>query len=142
MPLSSFRSNRRRGKPVLMAVIDALASRVVLPALQRGELPNFGRMAKLGVLRAENSAVFPSITPAATASLVTGAYPQEHGVLGAYWYDRDRDEVAYFGDDFWVIVNKGLRRLCKTSLSSSTSDSSTRRRSSKPSLNEDVPRPV
>lgn len=52
--------------------------------------------------------IFPSITPAATAALITGAYPAENGIVGASWYDRDRDEIAYYGDDFWVIAAKGV----------------------------------
>jgi hypothetical protein len=99
--------------PVLLAVVDAIGSRVVLPAMERGRLPNLRRMAELGVLRNESTAIFPSITPAATAALVTGASPREHGIAGAYWYERDRDEVAYFGDDFWVIVEKGLPRFVR-----------------------------
>lgn len=50
--------------------------------------------------------IFPSITPAATTSIVTGAYPSEHGIAGASWYDQEREEVAYYGDDFWVIARR------------------------------------
>lgn len=52
--------------------------------------------------------MFPSITPAATSTIVTGAYPAEHGIAGASWYDEARNEIAYYGDDFWVIVKEGF----------------------------------
>ena len=52
--------------------------------------------------------IFPSITPAATTTIITGAYPAEHGIAGASWYDAAREEVAYYGDDFWVIAREGL----------------------------------
>ena len=52
--------------------------------------------------------IFPSITPAATTSIVTGAYPAEHGIAGASWYDEARREVAYYGDDFWLIARRGF----------------------------------
>ena len=52
--------------------------------------------------------IFPSITPAATSTIATGAYPVEHGIAGASWYDQARDEVAYYGDDFWVIAREGF----------------------------------
>ena len=52
--------------------------------------------------------IFPSITPAATSSIVTGGYPAEHGIAGASWYDQARDEIAYYGDDFWVIAKEGF----------------------------------
>ena len=54
------------------------------------------------------SSIFPSITPAATSSIITGAYPAEHGIAGASWYDSARKEVAYYGDDFWVIAREGF----------------------------------
>jgi len=52
--------------------------------------------------------IFPSITPAATSTIATGAYPVEHGIAGASWYDEARDEIAYYGDDFWVIAREGF----------------------------------
>src|SRR5688572_692078 len=52
--------------------------------------------------------IFPSITPAATSSIITGCYPAEHGIAGASWFDEARGEVAYFGDDFWVIAKEGF----------------------------------
>ena len=58
-----------------------------------------------------SSSIFPSITPAATSSIATGAYPEEHGIAGASWYDEARGEVAYYGDDFWVIAREGLGRF-------------------------------
>src|SRR5690606_30504466 len=95
-------------KKVLLIIIDALASRVVVPALEQGKLPNFQRLVEAGVFVPECYSIFPSITPAATCSLCTGAYPFEHGISGAYWYDPAKDEVAYFGDDILAILNEGV----------------------------------
>jgi hypothetical protein len=95
-------------KRVLYVVIDALASRVIGPAMQRGDLPVFSELARRGVVRPESVAIFPSITPAATAALATGAWPEQSGISGAFWYEEDRDRVAYYGDDFWVILNRGV----------------------------------
>ncbi|MCA9116301.1 MAG: alkaline phosphatase family protein, partial [Planctomycetaceae bacterium] len=82
---------------VLLVVIDALASRVVLPAMEEGRLPVMQELARQGVLRPECLSVFPSITPAATASLATGHYPAEHGIAGAFWYEAQQARVAYYG---------------------------------------------
>ena len=56
----------------------------------------------------ESVTIFPSITPAATSSIITGCYPAEHGIAGASWYDEARQEIAYYGDDFWVIAKEGF----------------------------------
>ena len=93
---------------VLLVVIDAATPHVVSPAVRTGRLPVLGRLADLGTMHPASISIFPSITPAATTSIVTGAYPAEHGIAGASWYDEARGEVAYYGDDFWVIAREGF----------------------------------
>jgi arylsulfatase A-like enzyme len=104
--------DKDRHKKVLFIVVDAIASRVVRPAMERGELPHFKTLADHGEVP-DLTAIFPSITPAATAGLVTGEYPGRHGVAGAYWYEESRDEVAYYGDDFWAILREGLNNFVR-----------------------------
>lgn len=52
--------------------------------------------------------IFPSITPAATAAIITGAYPAENGIVGAAWFDKSAGQVAYYGDDMWVAAREGF----------------------------------
>ncbi|MCB0196124.1 MAG: alkaline phosphatase family protein [Anaerolineae bacterium] len=98
-------------KKVLMMVIDACASRIMLPAMKSGKLPNLQILAEAGTLKTQSIAIFPSLTPAATSSLFTGAYPSQHGVMGFHWYDLDKNEVVYYGDDFWAIAKRGVREF-------------------------------
>ncbi|MEX2359388.1 MAG: alkaline phosphatase family protein, partial [Pirellulaceae bacterium] len=95
-------------KPVLLIVIDALASRVIRPAMEQGKLPNLQALADAGQVDWNSTAIFPSITPAATAALVTGGYPCETGIAGAYYYDQDNDHVHYYADDLGAIMRKGF----------------------------------
>ena len=95
-------------KKVLLIVVDALASRVVRPALEEGRLPYLKNLADVGILRLESTAVFPSLTPVATTSIITGRYPKDHRVLGFHWYDLENEEVVYYGDDFWLVWAKGF----------------------------------
>lgn len=94
---------------VLLIVIDAATPRVVGPAIQTGRLPVMKRLVESGVFHDSVTTIFPSITPAATTSIITGEYPASSGILGASWYDRETRDVAYFGDDFWVIAREGFR---------------------------------
>ncbi len=98
-------------KSVLLVVIDALASRVVRPALEAGRLPNLKAIAEAGSVRWDCTAIFPSITPAATAALATGCYPSETGIAGAYYYDQAKDHVHYYGDDTWAIMRRGMKEF-------------------------------
>ena len=93
---------------VLLVVIDAASPRVVCPAIQTGQLPNLKRLADAGEMHQASASIFPSITPAATSSIITGCYPAEHGSAGAAWFDQAREEIAYYGDDFWVIAKEGF----------------------------------
>ncbi|HEX6162290.1 MAG TPA: alkaline phosphatase family protein [Vicinamibacterales bacterium] len=93
---------------VLLVVIDAATSRVVAPAIKTGQLPTMQRLAEAGCLH-ESVTMFPSITPAATATIITGQYPAGSGIVGASWYDEADRNVAYFGDDFWVVAREGFR---------------------------------
>jgi hypothetical protein len=95
-------------KNVLLVVIDALASRIIRPAMEQGKLPNMRALAHSGRVDWDCTAIFPSITPAATAALVTGGYPADTGITGAYFYDRKQDRVHYYGDDTWVMMRRGI----------------------------------
>jgi len=93
---------------VLLIVIDAATPHAVCPAIRMGRLPVLQRLVERGAMHEASVSIFPSITPAATSSIATGAYPYEHGIAGASWYDSAREEVAYYGDDFWVIAREGI----------------------------------
>ena len=96
---------------VLLVVIDAATPHVVCPAIQTGRLPVMQKLAEAGAMHDKSVSIFPSITPAATSTIITGAYPAEHGIAGASWYDTARNEIAYYGDDFWVIAREGFGRF-------------------------------
>ena len=94
---------------VLLVVIDGAAPRVVGPAIQTGRLPVMQRLVEVGSYSDTCTTIFPSITPAATTSIITGEYPASSGILGASWFDEATRDVAYYGDDFWVVARQGFR---------------------------------
>jgi hypothetical protein len=93
---------------VLLVVVDAATPHVVCPAIRTGRLPTLHHLLQAGTMHESSVSIFPSITPAATTSIITGAYPAEHGIAGASWFDEQRQEVAYYGDDFWIIAREGF----------------------------------
>ena len=94
---------------VLLVVIDAATPRVVGPAIQTGRLPTMRRLVERGSYHDTCTTIFPSITPAATSSIITGEYPAASGIVGASWFDTETQNVAYYGDDFWVVARAGFR---------------------------------
>jgi hypothetical protein len=95
-------------RKALLIVIDAATPHVICPAIRTGHLPTMRRLLDAGAMHEASASIFPSITPAATSSIITGAYPAEHGIAGASWFDEARNEVAYYGDDFWLIAREGF----------------------------------
>lgn len=96
-------------KKVLLLVVDALSSHVFLPALEKGRLPHFRSLVDAGVLDANCSAVFPTITHVALSSLITGTYPSLHGVPGGHWFSRAEQNIVYYIGDFWTVWNEGIK---------------------------------
>jgi hypothetical protein len=92
---------------VLLVVIDGASPRVFCPAVRTGRLATMQALAEAGIMHDASVSIFPSITPAATSSIVTGCYPSEHGIEGAAWFQAPNGEIAYYGDDFWVIAREG-----------------------------------
>jgi hypothetical protein len=95
-------------KRVLLFVIDGWTARLLGPALDQGQLPMLARLADAGSLAVDCVSIFPSITPAATASIITGRYPCEHGITGMSWWNPESEGVSYFGDDVWTVAQRGL----------------------------------
>ena len=93
---------------MLLIVVDGCAARVLGPAIAGGRLPTLARLAAAGTLHLRCLSIFPSITPAATSSIITGRYPRDHGVGGMSWVDANTGEVTYFGDDIWTVAKRGL----------------------------------
>lgn len=98
-------------KPVILIIIDALTARLVVPAIERGALPTLAALARAGALHPACVSMFPSITPAATATLLTGRYPDGHGIAGAAWHDDEQGRVIYYSTDVWTVLREGMENF-------------------------------
>ena len=56
--------------------------------------PRLEELAKAGS-RSNVRGLMPSVTNVNNVSLVTGSYPENHGITSNYWLDRDRDSEHY-----------------------------------------------
>jgi len=94
-------------KKTLLIIVDALATRVVKSAMEAGRLPNLRALIKHGKMHDECTSIFPSLTLAATPSITTGAYPNAHGMMGAYWFEEAENRVVYFGAELSMVWRQG-----------------------------------
>ena len=78
MPGGDFGRGRGGVNPVIVVVFDGLQPGQVTPRL----MPNLARFAAEGVVGDNHHAVFPTVTRANVASIVTGCQPGAHGLTG------------------------------------------------------------
>lgn len=101
--------------PVVMLSLDGFRNDYI----NRGYSPNLAQLANSGLTSRGLTPVFPSSTFTNHYSIVTGMYPQRHGIVGNTFYDRTRKQTYrisnrkvvedgswYSGTPLWVAVEK------------------------------------
>jgi hypothetical protein len=99
---------RRR---VVYTVIDGMSVDALEQVIQGGRAPALAFLKERSHYVRDSVAVFPTITPAATASLITGATPAEHGIPGMCWYDRDAERFVNYGQSPRAAVVEGASQI-------------------------------
>ena len=103
----------RQKKRVVYVVVDGLGSDAFEQATASGRAPGFAFLKERGSYVRDSVAIFPTITPAATASLVTGEIPARHGIPGMCWYDRDASRFVNYGQSPRAAVVEGLSQVVR-----------------------------
>jgi predicted AlkP superfamily pyrophosphatase or phosphodiesterase len=98
------------GRPVPLVVLDVAG---LTPRLL-AHMPRLAALARDGGWQAELSPVLPAVTCSMQATLLTGALPSEHGIVGNGWYFRGLGEVLLWrqhnalvgGDKIWDAARR------------------------------------
>jgi type I phosphodiesterase/nucleotide pyrophosphatase len=96
-----------RPKPVLLLVLDGIRPDVMRAAIREGEAPTFEALVERGEVVWDAVSVFPSITPAATAAIVTGEPPAGSGICGHAWYNEAEDRIVVYGAMTETVITSG-----------------------------------
>jgi phosphonoacetate hydrolase len=86
---------RRR---ILVVLIDGLGPDYIDCA----DMPNLKRMAAAGSFRI-GKCVIPSVTNVNNASVVTGCFPEEHGIVSNFYYDPRTGESVLMEDSSFLL---------------------------------------
>lgn len=81
-------------RPLHLIVIDSWHPRLLLRELDR--LPALSRLLRAGLLDPGCISTFPTVTPTALSTLVTGMPPAGHGIHGIMWYSRAEDRYVHY----------------------------------------------
>jgi hypothetical protein len=84
------------GKKLVLTYVDSLRTDMLERAVAEGRAPTFGTLIERGVLVPDCVSSFPSVTPVASAEMVTGVAADRHWISGMNWYHRlERRYVEY-----------------------------------------------
>jgi predicted AlkP superfamily pyrophosphatase or phosphodiesterase len=86
-----------RVRRVVYIVIDGLRTDAFEQVVGSGRAPALSFLRERAAYVRDAVAVFPTITPCATASLITGATPDRHGIPGQCWYDPEEQRIVNYG---------------------------------------------
>lgn len=96
---------------VVFLVIDGMGTEAFEQAVSSGRAPALAFLRRNSAYVRDSVAMFPTITPAATASLLTGEVPARHGIPGMCWYDRDQQRFVNYGQSLRAAAVQGMKRM-------------------------------
>ena len=103
-------------KKVILFVIDSLHPVVLKRILSEGNAPALRFLAKQGTYLDRVVSSFPTMTPVATSSMITGAWPDRHGVPGFIWYNEEIRKIVDYGATPQSVLKIGPAKVFRNLL--------------------------
>jgi len=103
----------RLKRRVVYVIVDGMGTEGFEQATSSGRAPAFAFLKSHGSYVRDSVAVFPTITPAATASLITGVTPAAHGIPGMCWYDREAQRFVNYGQSPRAAIVEGASQIVR-----------------------------
>jgi Type I phosphodiesterase / nucleotide pyrophosphatase len=97
-------------KKLVLAVIDGVKPAMLDRVVSTGRAPAMERLMREGSYAADCVSVFPSVTPACSATITTGRGPDEHLIPGMNWYHRGESRYVEYGSSLMASRAHGIAR--------------------------------
>jgi hypothetical protein len=97
-------------KKLVLAYVDSLRTDMLRQAIGEGRAPTFGRLVKRGTLIEDCVSSYPSVTPVASAEMVTGVAADRHWISGMNWYHRVEKRYVEYGSSLEASRAFGIFR--------------------------------
>jgi hypothetical protein len=97
-------------KKLVLAVIDSLKPEMLDRAIAEGRAPSLQAIVERGVYIPDCVSVYPSVTPVASATITTGAAPEDHRIPAMNWYHRGEQRYIEYGSSFPATRTFGVVR--------------------------------
>ncbi len=98
-------------KKLILTYVDSLRTDMLLRAIDEGRAPTFGALVDRGVLIPDCVSSFPSVTPVASAEMVSGVGADEHWISGMNWYHRLERRYVEYGSSMEASRAFGVFRV-------------------------------
>jgi arylsulfatase A-like enzyme len=103
-------------KKVILFVIDSLHPGVLGRILSEGKAPALRFLVKQGIYMERVVSSFPTMTPVATSSMITGASPDRHKVPGFIWYNESVRKIVDYGATWQNVLKIGADNVIRNLL--------------------------
>lgn len=97
-------------KKLVLVMIDSLKADALEAAIEAGGAPTLGALKNIGTYDPECVSTFPTVTPVASASIVTAAGPAEHEIPGMNWYSKGEARYVEYGSSWQATRAFGVVR--------------------------------
>ena len=91
-------------------MIDSLKPEMLERAIADGKAPMLAEIVRRGTSVQDCVSVFPSVTPAASASITTGRRVDAHGIPSINWYHRGEQRYVEYGSSWPATRTFGVLR--------------------------------
>jgi hypothetical protein len=95
---------------LVLILIDSLKPEMLERAIDDGKAPTLAEIVRRGTRVRDCVSVFPSVTPAASASITTGVTVDSHGVPSINWYHRGERRYVEYGSSWPATRTFGVLR--------------------------------
>lgn len=97
-------------RKLVLAYVDSLRTDMLRATIAEGRAPTLSRLVKRGTLIDDCVSSFPSVTPVASAEMVTGVAADRHWIPGMNWYHRVERRYVEYGSSIGATRAFGFFR--------------------------------
>jgi hypothetical protein len=101
-------ASTRVTKKIILICIDSLMSEQIDNGIEKQLLPAFQHLISHGAYYQDVVTSFPTMSVSIDSSLLTGTYPNHHGVPGLVWYSANDKKVINYGSGPMEILTTGI----------------------------------
>ncbi|XID93107.1 alkaline phosphatase family protein [Paenibacillaceae bacterium WGS1546] len=107
---------QENAKKIIFLMVDSLMAQAIDEGIRQQRLPAFQYLIGHGQYYKDLVSSFPTMSVAIDSTLLTGKYPDEHGVPGLIWYSSDARRIVNYGTGPMEVLRQGIHPVLTDAL--------------------------